>query len=103
MATYTAGTVGVHAKQLAAGVVDTVTFAGEPEVRAGVVRVVEVVGDGTAAIYFTVTGTPVVGSGDSYELPAGVISSRQVSAAANAATAVKLISSGTPKYSVTRA
>lgn len=96
MAAYTlvAGERGAYAKSLAAGVVDTVTFAQD-------VSVLEVWGDGTAAVYFTVDGSvPVVGGGGTFELPAGGASVRTVGASGASAPVVKLISGGTPKYSV---
>jgi hypothetical protein len=101
MASYTLADTdrGAYAKTLVAGTVDTVTFARSAES-------VEVVGDGTAAVYFTV-GTvenpptaPTVGGGPAFELPAGGPSVRTVPAPGAGAPVVKLISSGTPKYSV---
>lgn len=62
---------------------------------------VEVVNrDGVAAIYFTVDGsTPTVGGDDTYVLPAA-IGSFTVRSPANVAAVVKLVSAGTPQYSV---
>lgn len=98
MATYTvaAGEIGVYAKTLAANTVDTVTISRQHDP-------VEVWTDGTAAVYFTVDGSaPTVGGNTTYEVPAGSPAVRdgvQVPASGN--TVVKLISAGTPKYSVT--
>lgn len=61
--------------------------------------------DGTAAVYFTVDGTtPVVGATGTFVLPAAItnieLSPRNEGAAHTGVTVVKLISSGTPKVSV---
>lgn len=99
MASYTiaaTGENGVYAKTLAANTVDTVTIARAHDP-------VEVWADGTAAVYFTVDGsTPVVGANGTYEIPAGGAAVRDnVQTPGTANTVVKLISTGTPKYSVT--
>jgi hypothetical protein len=89
-----AGERGAYAKTLTAATVDTVTFLQD-------VGSVEVYGDGTSAIYFTIDGTvPTVAGGAMYELPAGGPSVRTITASGGTAPVVKLISSGTPKYSV---
>lgn len=79
---------------LAAATVDTVTFAadhGEIEVLSR---------DGAAEIYFTVDGsTPTVGGTNCFVQPAGV-GSTIVAVRARGGTVVKLISAGTPAYSV---
>ena len=96
MASYS-GVSDKHA-QLAASTVDTVTLDRDyPEV--------EVVNrDGAAEIYFTVDGSNPTVAGDNTEyLPATSGASVRVSAGAfvtGTPTVVKLISSGTPKYSV---
>lgn len=97
MASYTIAVSerGAYAKTLVASTVDTVTIQRDT-------RSVEVTNlDGAAAIYFTVDGTtPTVAGASTYELPA-VPSSREVPAPkVEDATVVKLISSGTPSYSV---
>ena len=92
MASYTVN-AAVH-KQLAANTVDTVTL--DPLASA-----VEVINrDGTAEIYFTVDGAnPTVGGDDTQVLLAG-IGSLEIGSPAIGSTVVKLISAGTPKYSV---
>lgn len=93
---------GAYGKTLVASTVDTVTFADD---RARI----EVVSDGTAAIYFTVNGTtPTVGGAATYEIPAGSAAVREVAVDFGSrdqagGSVVKLISSGTPKYSVAEA
>lgn len=94
MATYAVAedTIAVHDKTLVASTVDTVTFHDTPQS-------VEVLTDGTAAIYVTVDGTaPTVGGANTLKLPA-VISARTIKHG-NRGQPVKLISSGTPTYSV---
>lgn len=90
-----AGVRGAYAKTLTANTVDTVSFLQD-------VGSIEVYGSGTSAIYFTVNGsTPTVAGGITYELPAGGPSVRTVSAPGGDLPVVKLISAGTPTYSVT--
>lgn len=98
MASYTvaAGLIAAHAKTLVAATVDTVDFAGNTSA-------VEVLSDGAAAIFFTTDGTtPTVNGGNCYVIPAGGVSSVIVPDR-DFDGVVKLISSGTPTYSVTRA
>lgn len=101
MATYAAGAVGVYEKTLVADTADTVTFSDWPET-------IEVLSDGDAAIYVRVDGTaPAVGGGDSWYIPAGGMFSRTIpihedNAAHEGGLVVKLISAGTPTYSVNR-
>lgn len=97
MAVYNVGTgkVGVHDKTLAANVVDAVNFADDP-------GEVEIVSDGAAKLYVTVDGTAPTVSGDAtYLLPA--VPCSRVIAHPGDPRAVKLISVGTPVYSVMRA
>lgn len=85
--------VGVYQKTLVADTVDKVTIDRDCER-------VEVYGDGTAAIYFTVDKTvPTVEGAHTYELPA-LPASRTVVVPTSGDTEVRLISAGTPKYSV---
>jgi hypothetical protein len=95
--TVPAGDVGVHAKTLVASTVDTVTFtsADLPEV--------EVLTDGTADIYVTFgsTKTPTVAGTQCWRVPAGSASA-VLPVHTSGDTIVKLISSGTPGYSVAR-
>lgn len=99
MAQYTvpAGHVGVHEKQLTAATIDQVTFTGIdlPEV--------EILSDGTADIYvsFGSTTTPTVAGTICYRVPAGSASA-VFEPRTSGDTVVKLISSGTPVYSVSR-
>lgn len=98
MAAYTVaeGKVGAHAKTLVADTADSVTFADD-------LPAVEVVSDGAAALYFTTDdSTPTVGGPNTHLLPAAV-SRRTVKVAGAGDTVVKLISAGTPTYSVARA
>jgi hypothetical protein len=95
MSTYTllAGDVAAYEKTLVATTVDTVQFA-----RA--VEAVEIYTDGTSSIYFTLDGSaPTVGGATTLFLPA-TPSVRTVKINGRGNTTVKLISSGTPKYSV---
>lgn len=99
MANYTvdAGDVGAHAKTLAAATVDTVTFTGfdAPEV--------EILSDGSADIYVTFgsSETPTVGGSQCYRVPVGSVSA-VFAPRTSGDTVVKLISAGTPLYSVSR-
>lgn len=99
MASYTVDTAerGVYGKTLTQNVADTVTFTEDQ-------GQIEVISDGAAALYYTVDGdTPTVAGGHCYCQPIGVVSVREVDAPRQKATVVKLISSGTPTYSVSRA
>lgn len=107
--TVTVGQIGAHAKVLGAGVVDTVTFSigatGTPG-WANVPQVVEVLSDGIADIYVTVDGsTPTVAGGNTHRVSAAHQSLQIPVDDGNAedAVVVKLISSGAPTYSVSRA
>lgn len=98
MASYSvaAGAIGAYAKTLVASTVDTITFADD-------VVGVEVVSDGSAAVYFTVDGTaPTVAGASTYLIPAGLMV-RSVKSAPSNGVVVKVISAGTPVYSVARA
>lgn len=93
MAVYTiaAGKVAVHDKTLAGSTVDAVNFAEDP-------GEIEILTDGAAALYFTIDGTtPTVSGASTYVLPA-VACSRTIKHPGT--QPVRLISSGTPKYSV---
>lgn len=58
--------------------------------------------DGAAEVYFTVNGkTPTVGGNDTYVLPAAISSVEVSRPRTTSAAVVKLISTGTPKVSVT--
>lgn len=95
--TVTSGQRGVHAKTLAATTADTVTFTGRT------CRRVEVISDGTAALYVTVDGVTAatVAGAATDVLPAGALSVRVVSVTAAGDTVVSLVSAGTPTYDVT--
>jgi hypothetical protein len=91
-----AGKIAATAKTLTANTADTVTFADDLDQ-------VEVSSDGTAALYFTVDGsTPAIGGDNCWELPAGALAARVVPVPTSGGTVVKLLSAGTPKYSVSR-
>lgn len=102
--TLTSGQRAAHGIALGAAAVDTVTFPRwVPEV--------EITSHSTSAIYFTVDGsTPTVGGAGTHVLPPAV-STRTVktprvdspSTQARGVTVVKLISAGTPTYSVSEA
>lgn len=97
MADYTvaAGAHGAYAKQLAANVVDSVTFTGTD------LDEVEVTTNGAAAVYVTTDGTtPTVGGAGTWEIPAYGPSVRIIKVPTAGATVVKLKSAGTPTYSV---
>lgn len=99
MATYEvpAGDVGVHEKKLTASTVDTVTFA------AADVAEVEVITDGSADVYVTfgASKTPTVAGTQCWRIPAGSVSA-VIEPRTSGPTVVKLISAGTPFYSVAR-
>jgi hypothetical protein len=88
---------GAYGIALSAATVDTVTFA-------EAVSAVEVISDGTAAIYVTVDGTAPTSKGKkTYEIPAaGSTLARTIKGNGNL-TQVKLLSAGTPTYSVSKA
>lgn len=94
--TLTAGQRAAHAIALSASTVDTVTFTGYVKR----VRVVNLTGD--AIIYFTLDGsTPTVGGVATYVLPAAISNDEEPVPDSKASNAVvKLISAGTPTYSV---
>lgn len=90
-----ANEIGAHNKTLVAATVDTVTFADD-------LAAVEVFTDGSEDIYFTVDGsTPTVAGANCWFLPTAM-SVRRVVVPASGGTVVKLISSATPTYSVSR-
>jgi hypothetical protein len=86
-----ADAIAVHDKTLVAATADEVSFRRDP-------KAIEVLSDGAAAIYFSVDGTPpTVGGSHCYKmLP--YPSSRVVQH--NGEHPVRLISAGTPTYSV---
>lgn len=111
MASYTVpnGHIGAHEKTLVASTVDTVTFAlgstGTPG-WARMPKAVEVLTDGVDDIYVTVDGSvPTVAGSACYRVPAfpgaTIIDVRDTNP--NDEVVVKLISGGTPMYSVSRA
>jgi hypothetical protein len=96
VASYTvaAGERGVHNKTLVAATVDTVTFSED-------LREIEILSDGAAAVFVTVDGSaPTVAGNNTDILPAGGMTARTLTSAPGGDTAVKLISSGAPTYSV---
>jgi hypothetical protein len=100
MATYKieAGQIGAYSKTLAANAVDTIIIAGPLEG-------VEITNkSGSAEINFTTDGSaPTVDGASTHELPAA-LSSRvvDVNAGHGETVEIKLISGGTPEYSVAR-
>lgn len=86
-----------HATMAAANTAETVTLT-DLATKRGEIEVVN--RDGAAAIFFTTDGTaPTVNGDDCWVLPAA-IGSFIVKSPADAAAVVKLISAGTPQYSV---
>jgi hypothetical protein len=95
MANYPA-TLSAVDKTLVASTVDMVTFDHDCDS-------VEVLSDGAAKLYFTVDGTvPTVGGQNTYTMLAAP-STRVVRIPTAGNTVVKLVSAGTPMYSVTEA
>lgn len=97
MASYSvaAAEVGAYAKVLVASTVDTVTIDRDCDM-------VRVHNDtGSAAIFFTVDGSaPTVNGQGTYRVPAFAGAYSDVGVTTSGDTTVKLISSGTPTYSV---
>ena len=96
MADYTVGEdeVAVHNKTLVASAVDTVTFFDALEA-------IEVISDGAAKIYVTTDGSaPTVAGANTRVIPA-TICARVIRMSSG--KSVKLISSGSPTYSIERA
>jgi hypothetical protein len=92
MASYT-GIWSKHA-QLVAATIDTVTLDSD------YARVEVINRDGTAEIFFTVDGGDPTVLGDNTHVVPASISKTTVHAFKKATTVVRLISSGTPKYTV---
>jgi hypothetical protein len=103
------GEIGAHAKTLVATIVDTVTFELGEQGTPGWARVprrIEVLTDGTDDIYVTVDGSaPTIGGANCWRVPAAAGSSVIDVADDDPedAVVVKLVSAGTPEYSVSRA
>jgi hypothetical protein len=102
VASYTiqAGELAAWGKTLTAATVDTVTFAGtDNQADKTAVRVWN--DTGAVAIFFTLDGTdPTVAGAKTYRVPAVAGACTEVVPLGATATTVKLISSGTPTYSV---
>lgn len=87
-----AGDRAAHDKTLVANVADAVNFTADPDF-------IEVLSDGAAAIYLTIDGSaPAISGPKTIKLPA-LPCSRKIRHGGN--QAVRLISAGTPTYSVT--
>ncbi len=103
------GHIGAHAKTLVGNVVDTVTFQTGSPSSPGWGRMpkqIEVLSDGADDIYVTTNGsTPTIGGTHCYRIPplpgASVIDVQDEDRLD--AVVVKLLSDGTPTYSVSRA
>jgi hypothetical protein len=88
--------IGVYSQKLTANTVDEVDFFDS-------LAAIEVISDGTAKIYFTVDGsTPTVGGQNTHEIPAVASARTVLTRKGESGTVVKLISTGTPVYSVSR-
>jgi len=98
MGSYTVapGDIGVHEKKLVASTVDTVTFAGRD------LTEVEILSDGTADIYVRVGGQPPTIAGSTSWRILSAMGSSIIPVDTSGDTIVKLISAGTPTYSVSR-
>lgn len=93
--TIAAGAVAQHAFALSTSTVETVTFTDN-------VSAVQIISDGTAAVYYTTDGsTPTVGGANCYLIPAAVCVEERAMPQ-QGTDAIKLISSGTPTLSVQR-
>lgn len=103
--TYTvaAGARATHDHTLTANQADTVAFASTPgqvDVHPGLV---EILSDGAADLYVSTDGSPATVSGASTcKIPLGGPSATTLELPSGSAS-ISLISSGTPKYSVTKA
>lgn len=90
--------LGAYKKKASAETVDEVEFV-------DTLQAVEVLSDGASELYFTVDGsTPTVAGSNCHEIPA-MSAVRTVvvpSTSPRKSTVVKLISAGTPTYSVAR-
>lgn len=94
--TVTAGNVGTASFTLTANEVDTVNFAED-------LRVVDVVSDGAAAVWYTLDGSsPTVGGAGCYYIPAGGAAVDTREPRTSSGTVVKLISAGAPVLRVQR-
>lgn len=105
MASYTLditnGDIGVYAKTAVANTEDTVNVT-KPGAGSYSTIPMVVVSDGTAALYITIDGTVATVAGvATRELPAGGLS-KFTFVLPVGSTKVRLISAGTPKYSVSR-
>lgn len=88
---------GAYAKALAAATVDTVTFAAD-------LQSIEVISDGTSPIYLVIgsaPAAPTVAGNHTWIVPAGAAPViRRFPVPTDVGTVVRLISAGTPTYSV---
>lgn len=87
--------IACHDKTLVANQIDTVTFQRKS------VRTFEISSDGAARIYYTTDGSePTVSGANTFPIPDGGPSSVMANNMEGFAAVVKLISPGTPTYSV---
>lgn len=97
MASYQVAASGYSSQDntLTANTADTVTFLADA-------LSIEVMTDGTAAVYVTVDGTtPTISGANTFKLPAvGSWNTLTLSVPNEGAPVVKLLSAGTPVYSV---
>jgi hypothetical protein len=94
MVAVASGAIGTAATALTASTVLTVTFAED-------LNYVEVISDGTAAVWWTADGTTDPAAGTGYYIPATAAVDRRPGGGSGLTT-VKLFSTGTPTVRVQR-
>ena len=93
-----AGAIAAHDKTLVASTVDTVTFTSQE------VEQLKVWTDGTAAVYVSLDGsTPTVSGAHCFKIPAAATAIAERFNVQQLSPTIKLISAGTPVYSVSLA
>ncbi len=97
--TVATGKVAAHGIVLVANQISTVTFADN-------IESVDIISDGTAAVFYTIDGSdPTIAGQHCYPIPAGVLSvdNRHTLNSSSTQDRVKLISAGTPTVTIVRA
>lgn len=91
-----AADIGVHLKKMTANQIDKVTFVGRD------LSEVEVLTDGASDIFVRIgTGDPTVAGGNCWRIPAAM-GNAIIPVDTSGDTVVKMVSAGTPTYSVSR-